>query len=69
MTYGDPERELDPPCPSCGFRAVFTAVAPPGDPRFREDERPVFRRCCRCGQERDDLEFYEEPGRGDEESR
>ncbi len=28
MTYGDPELELDPPCPACGSLAVFTAVAP-----------------------------------------
>jgi hypothetical protein len=30
MSYGDPEIELDPACPGCGSRAVFTAVAPPG---------------------------------------
>jgi DNA-directed RNA polymerase subunit RPC12/RpoP len=62
MTYGDPELELDPPCPSCGFRAVFTAVAPPGDPRLRRDEMPLYPACVRCGRERDDLAgFYADP--------
>jgi hypothetical protein len=28
MSFADPELELDPPCPSCGSRTVFTAVAP-----------------------------------------
>jgi len=30
MSHGGPEIELDPACPGCGSRAVFTAVAPPG---------------------------------------
>jgi DNA-directed RNA polymerase subunit RPC12/RpoP len=57
MSYGDPELELDPACPACGSRAVFTAVAPPG-----EREMPLYPRCCRCGRERDDLaDFYADP--------
>ena len=64
MAYGDPEIEQTPPCRACGCRKVFCDLAPPG-----ERERPVFLRCCRCGRERDDLEFYEEPGRGAEKSR
>lgn len=44
------------PCPACGGTDVFAAVAPPG-----ERERSIFLRCCNCGRERDDLEFYEEP--------
>lgn len=56
MSYGDPELELDPSCPACGSRAVFTAVAPPG-----QREMSLFLRCCQCGRERDDLEFHEGP--------
>ena len=52
-----PEMQIDAACPSCGSRAVVTAVAPRG-----ERERPVFLRCYGCGRERDDVEFYEEPG-------
>jgi hypothetical protein len=50
-----PEIEEAPPCPTCNCRAVFTALARPG-----EREQPVFLRCCDCGKERDDIEFYEE---------
>jgi hypothetical protein len=38
---------------------MFRDLALPGNPRFREDVRPVFRQCCQCGWERDELEFYE----------
>jgi hypothetical protein len=55
MSIAAPEIEQVPPCPICDCRAVFQAVAPPG-----ERERPVFLRCCQCGQERADLEFYEQ---------
>ncbi len=44
MTYGDPELELDPPCPGSDSRAVFTAVAPPG-----QREMPLYPACCHCG--------------------
>jgi len=57
MSHGDPELELDPPCPACGSRAVFTAVAPPG-----QREMPFYPACCQCGQERADLaDFYADP--------
>ena len=55
MSYGPPEIEQTPPCPHCAARVVFRAVARPG-----QRERPVFLRCCECGLERADLEFYEE---------
>jgi hypothetical protein len=55
MSYGPPEIEQTPPCPQCAARVVFRAVARPG-----QRERPVFLRCCECGLERADLEFYEE---------
>ena len=55
MNYGPPENEQTPPCPHCAARTVFRAIARPG-----ERERPVFLRCCQCGRERADLEFYEE---------
>jgi uncharacterized Zn finger protein len=55
MSYGQPEIEQTPPCPHCAARAVFRAIARPG-----ERERPVFLRCCQCGHERADLEFYEQ---------
>jgi uncharacterized Zn finger protein len=64
MSYGEPELAPVTSCPRCGCREVFRAVARPG-----ERERPVFLRCCRCGRERDDLEFYEEPGSGEAKSR
>jgi hypothetical protein len=54
MNYGPPEIEQVPPCRACGCHDVFTAIAPPG-----EREQPVYLRCCQCGRERDDLEFYE----------
>jgi hypothetical protein len=54
--FGPPEIEHVPSCPACGSRAVFCDLAPPG-----ERERPVFLRCCACGQERDDLDFCELP--------
>ena len=57
MTYSDPELTCAP-CPACGSAEVFTAVARQG-----EREQPVFLRCCGCGRERADLEFYEEPCR------
>jgi hypothetical protein len=58
MYFGDPEITWSP-CPGCGCRDVFTAVAAPG-----EREQPLFRRCCECGRERDDLaEFYDCPPR------
>jgi hypothetical protein len=57
MSYGDPELELDPPCPACDCRAVFTAVASPG-----QREMPLYPACCRCGRERDDLaDSYADP--------
>jgi hypothetical protein len=34
---------------------VFQALARPG-----EREQPIYLRCCDCGRERTDLEFYEE---------
>jgi hypothetical protein len=46
------------PCPVCGWGEVIAALAPPG-----QREQPVFLRCCACGNERADLEFYEEPCR------
>jgi hypothetical protein len=55
MSYGPPEIEHTPSCRACGCSAVFAAVAPPG-----EREQPVFLRCCGCGRERADLEFYEQ---------
>ncbi len=56
MTFAEPEIEPVSPCPACGCRAVFRAVAPPG-----EREQSVYIRCCECGQERTDLEFHEYP--------
>jgi hypothetical protein len=57
MSYGDPELELDPSCPACGCRAVFTGVAMPG-----QREMPFYPACCQCGRERDDLaDFYADP--------
>lgn len=57
MSHGYPELELDPPCPVCGSRAIFTAVAPPG-----QREMPFYPACCQCGRERDDLaDFYADP--------
>jgi hypothetical protein len=54
MSYADPELELDPPCPACGCRTVFTAVASSG-----QREMPFYPACCQCGRERDDLaDFY-----------
>ena len=51
--YGPPEISWTP-CPGCGFRDLFTAVAPPG-----EREQPLYLCCCDCGRERDDLvDFY-----------
>lgn len=55
MSYGPPEIEHTPPCRACGCRAVFTAVAPPG-----EREQPVYLRCCECGRERADIDYHEE---------
>jgi hypothetical protein len=55
MIEGDSELEVEEGCPGCGCRAVFAAVAPPG-----EREQPVYLKCCRCGRERDDLVFHEE---------
>jgi hypothetical protein len=43
------------PCPECGSDEVLAAVAPPG-----KRERAIYLRCQRCGQERADLEFYEQ---------
>jgi hypothetical protein len=51
--YGLPEQAT--PCPTCACREVFSDLAPPG-----KRERPVFLRCCKCGRERADLEFYEQ---------
>jgi hypothetical protein len=53
--YGPPEIEQTPPCATCACRSVFSAVAPPG-----KREQPVYLRCCQCGRERADLEFYEQ---------
>jgi hypothetical protein len=50
-----PDIEPVPPCPVCNCRAVFQAVAPTG-----QREQPIYLRCCECGRERADLEFYEE---------
>jgi hypothetical protein len=50
-----PEIAHAPPCPTCGCRDVFCALARPG-----QREQSKFLRCCVCGQERADLEFYEE---------
>jgi uncharacterized Zn finger protein len=55
MIYGPPEIEQTPPCPDCAARAVFRAVARPG-----QREQPVYLRCCECGRERADLEFSEQ---------
>jgi uncharacterized Zn finger protein len=55
MSYGPPEIEQTLPCPHCAARAVFRAVARPG-----QREQPVFLRCCECGRERADLEFSEQ---------
>ena len=55
MSYGPPEIEQVPPCPVCACRSVFTAIAPPG-----KREQPIYLRCCECGRERADLEFYEQ---------
>lgn len=55
MSYGPSEIDQTPPCPVCACRAVFRDLAPPG-----EREQPVFLRCCHCGQERADLDFYEQ---------
>jgi hypothetical protein len=54
MRFGDPEIETDTSCSGCGCHSVFAAVAPPG-----ERERPIYMRCCECGVERADVEFYE----------
>ena len=57
MSYGDTEIQQTPPCPACGCRDAFTAVAPPGS-----REMPLYPACCGCGRERDDLaEFYANP--------
>jgi hypothetical protein len=53
MNHGPAEIKA-PPCPHCAARAVFQAVAPPG-----QREKPLHLRCCQCGRERADLEFYE----------
>ena len=56
MSYGRPEiKQQTPPCPHCAARAVFRAVARPG-----EREQPIYVRCCECGCERADLEVFEE---------
>ena len=56
LSYGDPEL-IARPCPACGCADVFTASAPPGT-----REMPLYPACCRCGQERDDLDaFYADP--------
>lgn len=55
-SFGAPETEQVPPCPVCRCRAVFRDLARPG-----EREQPVFLRCCKCGQERDDIDFCELP--------
>lgn len=55
MSITAAEIEQAPPCPVCDCRAVFQAIARPG-----ERERPMFLRCFECGRERTDLEFYEE---------
>lgn len=55
MSISEPEIDQAPPCPTCACRSVFTAIAPPG-----KRERPVYLRCCQCGQERADIEFYEQ---------
>jgi predicted nucleic-acid-binding Zn-ribbon protein len=44
------------PCPKCGCREVVLAVAPTG-----ERERASFLVCLKCGGERADIEFYEDP--------
>jgi hypothetical protein len=53
MNFGDLEITCTP-CPACGCGDVFTALAPPG-----AREMPLYRVCCRCRRERDELEFYE----------
>jgi hypothetical protein len=53
MNHGPAEIKA-PPCPHCAASAVFQAVAPPG-----QREKPLHLRCCQCGRERADLEFYE----------
>jgi hypothetical protein len=55
MSYGPPEIEQTSPCPACQCRTVFQTVAPKG-----QREQPVYLCCSGCGQERADLEFYEE---------
>ena len=55
MSIAAPEIEEAPPCPACGCRGVFTAMARPG-----QREQPVYLRCCECGRERADVEFREE---------
>jgi hypothetical protein len=58
MSVDEQEYPLPPPCPACGCREIVQALAPVG-----QRERPVFLRCCQCGRERDDLDFYEQGGR------
>ena len=53
--HHEPEIVIDAPCDHCGCHAVFAAVAPPG-----ERERSIYMRCCECGIERADVEFFEE---------
>jgi hypothetical protein len=55
MSYGPSEIQHTPPCPNCSARAVFQVVAPPG-----QREQPIYLRCCECGSERADLEFFEQ---------
>ena len=55
MILAASEIEPVPPCRACGCRAVFQALARPG-----EREQPIYLRCCMCGRERTDLEFHEE---------
>ena len=55
MRFGEPEPGKVPPCSACACRGVFRDLARPG-----EHERSVLLRCCQCGRERSDLEFYEQ---------
>ncbi len=56
-SFDEPVYALVPACAACGCREIVQALAPIG-----QREQPVFLRCCQCGRERDDLDFYEEEG-------
>jgi hypothetical protein len=56
--YGDPELELDPPCPACGSARSSLPLHRPASAKCRSTP-PAF---SQCGRERDDLaDFYADP--------